>query len=311
MEKATDSGSQTPPPEIDEARKQCNAFQVVIAKMKTIFERIYGIEIKKRHIPYLIYQVWVFFYIIYIFKLIFGTHMFYKESEYSSSLTETMKTDVTAMESVMEDSTRKISSYLPDEWPHGKYLVGYYGICRKNNDSKEVCYRGNKVEELILQDIGIQIAESHGMEDTDQFGKHFMTSYRDLQKNLESEMSRRRICNDFVCTYEGLTTEDIIKFPSTQMPEDLPFYFICVNLVLAVLSFTAIILELRSNVLLLKCAIIICTTLQAIFALFAIVLTSDAMNLLEKYFMDRYFAFNIIFFVIEVIITGSIPLLCY
>lgn len=310
MEKATDLESQIPVPEVQEAPKERNVFHVILAKIKKVLDIVFGRKLTKRHVPLLIYVVWFFCYSTYICMAFFGTHVFYKELKYSSSLTATMKRDVIAMERVMENSTEKLSSYFPDEWPHGTYTVGYSEICRKNNDSKEVCYKGNKVEELILQDIGIQIAENQSMENASQFGKHFMTLYRALQRNSVREMDRRRTCNPLVCYYEGLTTKDVAQFPITLRPVYLHFKLIWANLVFATLAFIMIIIELRFYVPGLKWVIYVCGLIQVSISSITTGIFGSTVVLLKTYFTIQYYAFNITIYSCHIAMALMLAISC-
>lgn len=80
----------------------------------------------------------------------FGTHIFYNEFKYNSLLTAAIKRDVIAIESVLENST-KISSYLPGEWPHGKYMVGYQGFAGKTVAQKRYVTKVAKGRNLFYR----------------------------------------------------------------------------------------------------------------------------------------------------------------
>lgn len=300
MEKANDLESQIPVPEVQEAPKERNVFHVILASIKKVLDIVFGRKLTKRHVSLLIYLVWFFCYSTYVFMAFFGTHVFYKELKYSSSLTATMKRDVIAMERVIGNSTEKLSSYLLDEWPEGTYTVGYSEICRKNIDSKEVCYKGNKVEELILQDIGIQIAENQNMENATQFGKHFMTHYRALQDDSVRELNRRTSCNSLVCHYEGLTTKDVAQFPDTNTPDYLWFNLIWANLVFATLAVFMIIIKLRFHVPGFNFVIYVCGLIQVCISSFTVGLFGTTVALLKTYFTIQYYAFNISIYAVHI-----------
>lgn len=310
MEKAKDLESQIPVPEVQEAPKERNVIHVILANIKKVLDIVFGRKLTKRHVPLLIYVVWFFCYSTYIFMAFFGTHVFYIELKYSSSLTATMKRDVIAMERVMENSTERLSSYLPDEWPHGTYTVGYSEICRKNNDSKEVCFKGNKVEELILQDIGIQIAENQSMENATQFGKRFMTLYRALQDDSVRELDRRTTCNHLICNYKGLTTEDVAQFPNTNTPDYLYIKLIWANLVLATLAFIMIIIELRFYVPGLKWVIYVCSLIQMSISLFTVGSFGSTVVLLKTYFTVQYYPFNITIYSCHIAMALMLAISC-
>lgn len=308
MEKAEDLEQQALLPEMEEYRKQTNDSSVVTTA-KRFLEKLYGIKLERRHIPHLLYHVLILCLITYTCMSLFGTLVGYRESKYDSSLTLTMRRDVIAMEKLMEDTTMKISNYLPDQWTNGTYTIGYHGICRQNENSKKVCYRGSKVEELVLQDIGLQIAENQGMDDADQFSKRFTTTYRDLQNNLETELEKRRTCNDMVCTYMGLTNEEVKLFLTKRMPEYWPVYLTWVSLLLAASCFAVISCQLRTNNSVLTDMNWICTVLQATLSICTFMTASKTMSLIDTYFKNRYFAFNFVFYLLQTLISMAL-LMC-
>lgn len=294
MEKTIDLEQQTLLPEMEEYQKQSNDFSVVTITKKFL-EKLYGIKLERRHIPHLLYHVLILCLITHTCMSFFGTLVGYRESKYDSSLTLTMRKDVIAMEKLMEDTTMKISNYLPDQWTNGAYTIGYHGICRQNENSKKVCYRGSKVEELVLQDIGLQIAENQGMDDADQFSKRFTTTYRDLQNNLKTELKERRTRKNMVCTYKGLTNEEVTLFPTTRMPQYWPGYLTWVSLMVAISSFVVICRHLRTNNPVLTYINFVFIVLQEVLTLGPLTTAYYSMALLEAYFMNRYFLFNTFF----------------
>lgn len=295
MEKQVDLEKQPLLQEVEENRKQTNAISVVTTT-KRFLEKIYGIKLERRHIPHLLYHVLVLCLITYTCMGLFGTLVDYRESKYDSSLTLTMRKDVIAMEKLTENTTMKISNYLPDQWHHGTYTIGYHGICRQNENSEKVCYRGSKVEELVIQDIGLQIAENQGMDDADQFSQRFTTTYRDLLNSLETELEKRRTCNEVVCTYMGLTNEEVKLFLTKQIPEYWPVHLTWVSLLLAASCFAVINCQLRTNNSVLADMNWICTVLQATLSICTIMTTSQTMSLIDTYFKNRFLC-SILFFI--------------
>lgn len=106
--------------------------------------------------------------------------------------------------------------------------MGYFGICRENEGSQKVCYKGSKTEDLVLKDIGIQIAEYNQMADPVQFGEKFKQKYRDLQNEVDEELQRRLRCRNTgekeVCYHERVTDSDSGYLPNSTRPRRVSFF---------------------------------------------------------------------------------------
>ncbi|PSK36969.1 hypothetical protein C7M61_003834 [Candidozyma pseudohaemuli] len=226
MEETLDLEAQNPGPDVD---KKLKALNVLVDKTRTKVERA-GRAVRNRlsvwKIPLYIYQTWLFFFMIFSCLTMFTTKLGVVTYKYDSSLSSKMNQTANSLELAMEGSTQNFSSLLPPQWPSGTYTVGFFFVCRKNDNSKKVCYRGKIVEDLILKDIGIQIAEYNGMKDPAAFGETFLVTYREVQKNLRKERSERSHCHysyseeKRICEFEGLTAEEASFLPSTRVAEN-------------------------------------------------------------------------------------------
>lgn len=301
-EETLDLEAQPLNPEVNGVQEQTDSELTFFAKKRQMFKKVSDIIFLKYDVPFLIFLLWLLCFITYTSVLLQGTCMFHRESEYNSSLTSSMKKDIIAMESLMEDPTKKISSYIPDEWVHGTYKVDFFGICRQNDNSKEVCYKGNHIENLILQDIGIQIAEQNGMENVELFGKNFSLNHRALQKNMDLKLERRRTCRHGVCTFEGLSNEDIILLPTTKRLIAWPYSLEYITLVLSALSVIAFLVDLSMNNDYLKIAIYFGAGIQLPVSLVRAVFKVASMCLFEKYLDERKVVPHVLFFFLDVVV---------
>lgn len=149
-------------------------------------------------------------------------------AEVDKTLLVQMHKTIDSLETVMEGSTRNISSLLPETWPHGYYRAHFRGLCRKNDNSPSVCYYGLNMEELFVGDIGLQIAQFNGMEDPMLFRKEFIKSYRDMKQDLRWNLTKRRsyYSGDTV-TYDGINARTYNNLPPTgQFARSQVFYYI-------------------------------------------------------------------------------------
>ncbi|PVH18595.1 uncharacterized protein CXQ87_001526 [Candidozyma duobushaemuli] len=301
-EETLDLEAQPLNPEGNGVQEQTDSELTFFAKIRQMFKNVSDIKISKYDVPFLIFSLWLLCFITYTSVLLQGTCMFYKESEYNTSLTSSMKKDIIAMESLMEDPTKKISSYFPDEWVHGTYKVDLFGICRQNDNSKEVCYKGNHIEDLILQDIGIQIAEQNGMENVESFGENFQVKYRALQENMESELKRRKTCKHGVCTFEGLSNEDITSLPNTERSIAWPYSLEIIMMVLSALTVIAILVNLSMNNDKLKIAIAVGVIVHLPVFVFTSIWKLALMDSFQVYFDNRNQVSHVLFSVIDIAI---------
>lgn len=226
MEEALDLEAQNPGPDMDKKLKALNVF---VDKTRTKVERA-GRAVRNRlsvwKIPLYIYQTWLFFFMIYSCLTMFTTKLGVVTYKYDSSLSSKMSQTANSLELAMGGSTQNFSSLIPPQWPSGTYTVGFFFVCRKNDNSKKVCYRGKIIEDLILKDIGFQIAEYNEMEDPAAFGETFLVNYREVQKNLRKERSEKIHCHysssedKRICEFEGLTAEEASSLPSTRVAEN-------------------------------------------------------------------------------------------
>lgn len=188
----------------------------------------------------LIYLGWLLFYITYIYRSLYVTGANHQICEYDHSLVSSMNNTVNALEKAMEGSTKNIGQLLPEQWPHGFYTVTYSGLCRENDDSEKVCYKGLSAEDLILRDVGVQIAEINKMENPVQFGEKFMLTYRDVQGKLKKELERRKTCRytlgNLVCFYKGLTNDEVQSLPRAENAMDFKLFASWLTMSFAVLS---------------------------------------------------------------------------
>lgn len=301
-EETLDLEAQLLNPEGNGIQEQTDSELTFFAKKRQMFKKVSDINFLKYDVPFLIFLLWLLCFITYTSVLLQGTCMFYRESEYNTSLTSSMKKDIIAMESLMEDPTKKISSYIPDEWVHGTYKVDLFGICRQNDNSKEVCYKGNHIENLILQDIGIQIAEQNGMENVELFGKNFQVKYHALKENMELELKRRKICKREVCTYEGLTNEDVTLLPSPERLTVWPYSLEIIILVLSALTVIAFLVDLSMNNDNLDIAIVFLFGVQLPVSFVRAVFKVTSMCLFEKYLDERKVVPHVFFFFLDLVV---------
>lgn len=242
MEQA-DLEAQNPGPAVDEKPKAINVLVDRTIRGVGRFGRAIKSHYSDWKIPLCIYQAWLAFFITYSCMTMFSTKWGVVTYKYDSTLSLKMNQTVNSLEVAMEGSTKNLSSMLPQQWPNGTYTVGYFAVCRKNQNSKKVCYRGKKLEDLVLKDIGIQIAEYNEMDNPAAFGESFLVTYRDVQQNLKEVLSGKKHCRYFeektICEFEGLTAEEYSSLPSTKAAENPPFIGPYIYLVLAALSFTS------------------------------------------------------------------------
>ncbi|QWU88760.1 hypothetical protein CA3LBN_003068 [Candidozyma haemuli] len=292
MEEALDLEAQNPGPDVD---KKPKAINVLVDRTITGVER-FGRAIRNKFaawkIPLFLYQAWLAFFIIYSCMTMFSTKLGVVTYKYDSSLSLKMNQAVNSLELAMEGSTKNLSSMLPQQWPNGLYMVGHFAVCRKNQNSKKVCYRGKKLEDLVLKDIGIQIAEYNEMEDPAAFGESFLVTYRDVQQNLKEVSSVKKHCRYFeektICGFEGLTAEEYSYLPSTKAAENPPFICPYIYLVLAALSFTALSLTLWvEDDVFAGIVLVVSSSIQVYFILLSFLEVPDCFHQKMSYFVDE------------------------
>lgn len=200
------------------------------------------------HVPLMLFQVWQLFFVFHVYNTLYKVDGSYQEYHYDNSLALNIIKTVDVMEHLIEGSRNNVSHLLPEQWPNGTYRMGYFGICRENEGSQKVCYKGSKTEDLVLKDIGIQIAEYNQMADLVEFGEKFKQKYRDLQDEVDEELQRRLRCRytgrKEVCYHEGVTESDSNYLPNSARPKRFSFFinrivlvFIGMSIGLSLLAF--------------------------------------------------------------------------
>lgn len=238
----------------------------------------------------LIYLGWLLYYITYIYRSLYVTGANHQICEYDHSLVSSMNNTVNALEKAMEGSTKNIGQPLPEQWPHGFYTVTYSGVCRENDDSEKVCYKGLSVEDLLLKDVGIQIAEFNKMENPVQFGDKFMLTYRDLQGKLR-KVQHMKPCPttlvDGVCWYEGLTNDEILSLPENVIGTSMQLFAAWVVMSFAAVSLVLLITGLWMSGIDPNIPLLIVPGFSPIGCLFSILAATPGMEAL--YVTARYF----------------------
>lgn len=231
--------------------------------------------------------------------------------KYDSSLSSKMSQTANSLELAMEGSTQNFSSLLPPHWHNGTYTVGFFFVCRKNDNSKKVCYRGKIIEDLILKDIGIQIAEYNEMKDPAAFGETFLVTYREVQKNLRKERSERSHCHysyseeKRICEFEGLTAEEASSLPSTRVAENPQIggpYLYFVQAALLFISLSLMLWDGEDGVagfVLLVCTAILIPCLTPI-------LIATKLGQPMEYFVDESHAFAFTMYLLEPAISSMV-----
>lgn len=200
------------------------------------------------HVPLMLFQVWQLFFVFHVYNTLYKVDGSYQEYHYDNSLALNIIKTVDVMEHLIEGSRNNVSHLLPEQWPNGTYRMGYFGICRENEGSQKVCYKGSKTEDLVLKDIGIQIAEYNQMADLVEFGEKFKQKYRDLQDEVDEELQRRLRCRytgrKEVCYHEGVTESDSNYLPNSARTKRFSFFinrivlvFIGMSIGLSLLAF--------------------------------------------------------------------------
>ncbi|PSK36970.1 hypothetical protein C7M61_003835 [Candidozyma pseudohaemuli] len=189
----------------------------VSGKVKHFFKKFYTTYKNQiATIPAILYMSWLVFYITFMYRSLYITGAYHEICEYDSSLVSEMSRTVNALEKIIGGSTKNVGQLLPDQWPHGFYTVTYSGVCRENDNSEKVCYKGPSPENLLLIDVGVQIAEFNKMENPLQFGQKFMLTYRDLQDKLRLVKYMKPCPTTLThraCWYDGLTNDEILSLP--------------------------------------------------------------------------------------------------